>query len=227
MRGVTMFSACPPQDTPRLTDRNTAVCPVWLLAECPISGDELPSRESDHSIANSCPLQRTNRIYYVSADYRRREGTVTNVYQRGAVFRFDVLWDEPASYDPVPWRGISRGLPVEILSTKHWSVVLRSVSYGSKPERDTRDLFQLGHVVATPAAVDALATAGAVPTPYLQRHRTGDWGNLEPADIAENARAVHQRERILSAYLLPTGTPIWIITEADRSVTTVLLPTDY
>jgi hypothetical protein len=85
----------------------------------------------------------------------------------------------------------------------------------------------LGHVVATPAAVDALATAGAVPTPYLQRHRTGDWGNLEPADIAENARAVHQRERILSAYLLPTGTPIWIITEADRSVTTVLLPTDY
>src|SRR5580704_11482095 len=212
MMGVTMFSACPPQDTiHRSTDRDTAVYPVWLLAECPISGDELPSRESDRSVTDSRPLQRANRIYYVSDDYRRREGTVTNVYQRGATFRFDVLWDEPASYDPVPWRGISRGLPVEILSTEHWGIVLRSVSYGSKSERDAHNLFQLGYVVATPAALDALATAGAVPTPYLQRHQTGDWGNLEPTDIAENARAVHQRERILSAYLLPTGTPIWII----------------
>lgn len=101
------------------------------------------------------------------------------------------------------------------------------MGYGHGFVRASRVLFSLGRLVATPAALDALARAGAVPTPYLRRHQTGDWRNREPADRAENERAVYREERILSAYLLPSGTPFWIITEADRSATTVLLPSDY
>jgi hypothetical protein len=224
MKPFPMFPPYLSQDPHNVADR-TAVCPVWMLAEGPVSND--PRGESELAALDSRPLQRTNRIYYLSDDYRRREGTVTNVYERGGVFRFDVLWDDPVSYDPVPWRGTSHGLPVEILSNPYWGIVLRSVDSNGMVERGTRDLFRLGRLVATPAALDALATAGTLPMTYLRCHQTGDWGNLEPADIAENARAVHQRERILSAYLLPTGTPIWIITEADRSMTTVLLPVDY
>ena len=91
----------------------------------------------------------------------------------------------------------------------------------------TEPLFELGQTVATPGALRALAKANLGAWTYLQRHLVGDWGDLDREDAAANDEAVRQGLRILSAYTLPTQQRIWIITEADRSVTTFLLPEDY
>jgi hypothetical protein len=87
--------------------------------------------------------------------------------------------------------------------------------------------FPLGQLAATPGALDALAEANTSAQPYLERHQSGDWGDLCPDDRKVNAEALRKGYRLLSSYILPTQEKIWIITEADRSVTTVLLPTEY
>lgn len=88
-------------------------------------------------------------------------------------------------------------------------------------------LFRLGQVVATPGALDALQKTGQMPTEFLERHITGDWGNLVEEDKQENERALRQGSRLFSAYNLTDETRIWVITEWDRSVTTILLPSEY
>jgi hypothetical protein len=87
--------------------------------------------------------------------------------------------------------------------------------------------FALGHLVATPGALHTFETAQETPITYLTRHASGDWGDVDAEDKAANDRAVLEGARLLSAYHLTDGTRIWIITEADRSVTTVLLPDEY
>ena len=88
--------------------------------------------------------------------------------------------------------------------------------------------FVLGRVVATPGALEALERAGVPPLRLLGRHETGDRGDLGDEDKAANESALLTGERLLSAYNLPeTGERIWIITEWDRSVTTLLLPQEY
>lgn len=86
-------------------------------------------------------------------------------------------------------------------------------------------LFPLGHIVATPNALAKL-TAQDIST-AIQRHQAGDWGDLDEDDRQENAHSLEQGLRLLSAYRATGGIKFWIITEADRSVTTVLLPEDY
>jgi hypothetical protein len=87
---------------------------------------------------------------------------------------------------------------------------------------------ELGRVVATPGALAALANAGVHPYALLRRHQSGDWGSLSVPDQRVNDRAArHGDERILSAYPLPTGIRVWVITEADRSSTCLLLPEEY
>jgi streptogramin lyase len=87
-----------------------------------------------------------------------------------------------------------------------------------------RPLFSLGDVVITPGALAAFVAAGAYITPYLARHQQGAWGQLDPEDIQANEHALKTGARLLSAYQLPDGTTMWIITESDRSSTCVLLP---
>jgi len=87
--------------------------------------------------------------------------------------------------------------------------------------------FPVGQIVATPAALAGLAGAGQGADEFLNRHRQGDWGELGAEDRAANDHAVASGERLLSAYRLKDQTKIWIITEADRSCTTLLLPDDY
>ena len=88
-------------------------------------------------------------------------------------------------------------------------------------------LFPLGQTVATPGALAALDLAGVVAEALLDRHMRGDWGALGEDDRQTNAQALTSGERLLSAYVLPDATRVWIITEADRSATTLLLPSDY
>ena len=87
--------------------------------------------------------------------------------------------------------------------------------------------FLLGRLVATPGALKALEDAGQNALEFLSRHQHGDWGELPEEDKKENEFSVLNDLRILSAYTLTTGTKIWIITEADRSATTILLPSEY
>ena len=84
----------------------------------------------------------------------------------------------------------------------------------------------LGRVVATPGALKLLVEAGSYPFEYLARHATGDWGELCAFDRRQNQIALREGYRVLSSY--PIGEErVWIITEADRSVTTILLPEEY
>lgn len=88
-------------------------------------------------------------------------------------------------------------------------------------------LFKLGNVVATPGAMDVFYEMRIMPSTLLHRHAYGDWGNLDSEDKAANDFAVSNGLRILSAYVLTDKIKIWIITEADRSSTTLLLPSEY
>jgi hypothetical protein len=88
-------------------------------------------------------------------------------------------------------------------------------------------LFPLGRIVATPGALAALERATQPPTSFLARHAIGEWGELEPTDVAENEYSVAHGFRLLSSYGTDVGDRLWIITEADRSATTLLLPEEY
>jgi hypothetical protein len=87
--------------------------------------------------------------------------------------------------------------------------------------------FSLGQMVATPGALAALTKAGQNPSAFIARHVAGDWGDLCDDDRQLNDQAVIDSDRILSAYTLQSGVKIWVITESDRSVTTLLLPDEY
>ena len=88
-------------------------------------------------------------------------------------------------------------------------------------------LFPLGRLSATPRALEALALAGQSPESFLRRHVSGDWGDLSEDDRRANLAALQAGARILSAYVTILGERLWIITEADRSLTTILRPDEY
>ena len=87
--------------------------------------------------------------------------------------------------------------------------------------------FQAGQLLMT-AAVSALVNEGTVdPWPYLTRHLHGDWGDIGPEDARSNDAALREGDRLFSAYQVAPELRLWIITECDRSATTLLLPEDY
>jgi hypothetical protein len=87
-------------------------------------------------------------------------------------------------------------------------------------------LFDTGFVLRTPGAFLALLEADVSETWLIERHQSGDFGNLCEEDRVQNERAVEEGGRIFSSYLLRSET-VWVITEADRTVTTLLLPSEY
>lgn len=87
-------------------------------------------------------------------------------------------------------------------------------------------LFSLGRLSITPAAQKIIESLDLDPIMFVLRHAKGEWGDLSDQDKAENELSVKQGFRILSAYETTAG-KIWVITEADRSQTMVLLPSDY
>lgn len=86
--------------------------------------------------------------------------------------------------------------------------------------------FPLGRLVATPGALALLTSAGENPAALLDRHQTGDWGDVLPEDARENELSVREGFRVMSSYKV-SGKRVWIITEADRSSTCILLPEEY
>jgi hypothetical protein len=91
----------------------------------------------------------------------------------------------------------------------------------------TQSTFLLGRIVATPGALAALQAAGQTPHEFLARHLRKDWGDLSAEDWHENELSLREGFRLLSAYHTRLGERVWIITEADRSVSTLLLPNEY
>ncbi len=87
--------------------------------------------------------------------------------------------------------------------------------------------FDLGQVVATPGALAAFEQCGESPADYLRRHQSGDWGDLCREDRQENEYSLLHGFRLLSAYRLRNDVKVWVISEADRSSTTILLPSEY
>jgi hypothetical protein len=87
-------------------------------------------------------------------------------------------------------------------------------------------LFPLGRTVQTPFARDELHRLNYSPLDLLRRHMSGDWGDLDTDDLDANEDALSTGSRIFSAYIIQ-DTKFWVITEADRSSTTILLPSEY
>ena len=102
---------------------------------------------------------------------------------------------------------------------KNWRAV-------SPAAADMPAKFPLGQVCFTRGVLDQLADSDAV-LAGLARHASGDWGDVNADDWRENDFSVARRLRILSAYVAENGTRFWVITEADRSATTVMLPDEY
>ena len=88
-------------------------------------------------------------------------------------------------------------------------------------------LFTLGKIVATPGAIEMLKQHEHSPFDYVTRHWQGDWGDLDPEDVEANQAALQHGTRLFSSYRIGDQDRIWIITEADRSSTTLLLPSEY
>jgi hypothetical protein len=100
------------------------------------------------------------------------------------------------------------------------------------PNETKKPLFDLGQVLATPGALEALQDAGQQPHEFLIRHLTGDWGDLDQEDKSLNDAALIDGSHILSAYQTTKRERVWIITEAaddqgHRSSSTMLLPREY
>jgi len=89
-----------------------------------------------------------------------------------------------------------------------------------------RPLFALGKTVATPGALVVMQGIGVSPLSLLSRHQRGDWGDMDQDDKEANDSALNTKARIFSAHIFGT-VKIWVITEADRSSTTILLPEEY
>jgi hypothetical protein len=92
---------------------------------------------------------------------------------------------------------------------------------------DPQGRFRLGKVFATAGALDTLEESGQAAAEFVQLHQRGDWGDLSEDDKQENEFSIGNRLRIFSAYHTLRGEKLWIITEADRLVTTILLPSEY
>jgi hypothetical protein len=89
-------------------------------------------------------------------------------------------------------------------------------------------LFKLGQVVASPGAIDLLRSLALNPLQFLGRHAFGDWGQIDDDDREANRAALKNGSRLISSYTLNRNNErLWIITEADRSSTTLLLPQEY
>ena len=110
-------------------------------------------------------------------------------------------------------------MPADQNNTNHIAIIV--VPLKPKPP-----LFPLGQIVATRGVLTHLEHEGITADAYLNRHVRGDWGDVPPEDAEMNRYAILVGARIMSSYEI-ADKRVWIITEADRSVTTLLFPDEY
>ena len=110
---------------------------------------------------------------------------------------------------------------------EEWSITAQEIQQlvTRRSELPPRIQFSPGSIVATPAALRSVSQEEIIAA--LKCHLTGDWGDLDRPDWQANNQALLDGTRLLSAYQDSTGQRFWIITEAARQATTVLLPEDY
>jgi hypothetical protein len=140
-------------------------------------------------------------------------------------YGYRVGWDEELTYfnqSDLELQSAQWGFPI-VRDSAFTPCRLSEVQAAERGERK----FPLGQLVATQGAVEAFTRNKQEPTEFLRRHWRGDWGELDAEDIAENEFSLANGFRLLSRYALVDGTAIYIITEADRSATTILLPEEY
>lgn len=87
--------------------------------------------------------------------------------------------------------------------------------------------FQLGRLLITPGAAEVLSESGQSPQEFISRHARLEQGELSDADHRENLFSISRPLRVFSAFRTAQGIKLWVITEADRSATTLLLPSEY
>src|SRR5690242_13531482 len=95
------------------------------------------------------------------------------------------------------------------------------------PPNGTGPKFELGQIGSTPGAIELLVGAGRSPVEFIARHASGDWGDLDDHDRLVNEQALLHGGRLLSSYIVSGDQRLWIISEHDRSATTLLLPQEY
>ena len=134
----------------------------------------------------------------------------------------------PSSPPVHPWSSFLACQPSQV-GQNRTNTIVTMVANGHEPANgkppEKRMRFLLGEVVATPGALGMLAPAELQDA--LLRHVTGDWGDVDQEDRQANEQALADGSRLMSAYKSAQGKPFWVITESDRSVTTLLLPEEY
>ncbi len=135
----------------------------------------------------------------------------------------------PSRRDPGPHRDRAEGHPDRHQAARAdpGEAGEAAMSAASPVPGPSAPLFSLGQVVATPHALKVMEHHGVAPLSLLQRHVQGDWGAVCQDDAKANRDALRDGTRLLSSYPLADGIRVWIITEADRSATTLLMPEDY
>jgi hypothetical protein len=155
---------------------------------------------------------------------RIREAVEEGAPDLGATLYSDLL---NAALSKVDWLEIAEDLLADLQPNETSSEEAEAFE-AIKRERQARHgqpLFDLGRTVSTPGALDAL-TLDKIATAF-SRHVKGDWGDVCREDWEENEFSLREGLRLLSVYHAASGEKFWVITEADRSVTTVLLPSEY
>jgi hypothetical protein len=145
--------------------------------------------------------------------------------QDAIFYGYCIGWDEELTYfnqSDLELSSAEWGFPI----AQDGAFVPTRLSVVQSVERGDRK-FPLGRLVATPGAAEAFERNSQKPTELLRRHWRADWGEVDVHDRQENEFSLVNGLRLLSAYTLRDGERIWIITEADRSATTILLPSEY
>jgi hypothetical protein len=135
-------------------------------------------------------------------------------WQQPYLPELDPLGEDPLgpTENPLPWQHI---LPHAVSPETH-----------EQPEETPKALFEMGQIMVTPYALASLSRLERHPVQLLTRHVTGDWGDLPEEDVKENQFSLEHGYRLFSAYVIEDA-KFYVITEWDRSVTTVLLPDEY
>lgn len=198
-----------------MVDRPQVVSPAWLTeVETQYGRYELypMTKTGERGIACQMWIAEASLLYV-----NKLPGEFTRHLQTAL---FPLLTLPPNPQLDVQWHSALR----------RWQSSFHAAAKDSEPAAHRQrqaDRFDLGTVVGTPGALQALEEAGQQPQEFLQRHHAGDWGDLDEHDRAANHAALREGGRLFSAYSTRNGTRLWIITEWDRSVTTILLPSDY